>query len=173
MKASELKQLIREEIRRVLESNEDIASLVQKHYNDDKFETQKAVRQELGRDLTTLEKGRLTRAWDKINLNIFRKNVDAREKAQRSANRERMNKGLLPLRIDNAKGLPDKRYYIAAPRVSTTHGGSPYYEAEPSGYTYYKLADEYINKPVTGTIKIGNKDYTVEDVWKAFMSWHI
>jgi len=46
MKASELKQLIREEIRRVLESSEDIASLVQKHYNDDKFETRKAGRQE-------------------------------------------------------------------------------------------------------------------------------
>ena len=170
MKKSELQQIIKEEISKVLESNEDIASLAKKHYSDDKFETRKAVRQELGRDLTTLEKGRLTRAWDKINLGIFRKNVDAREKVQRSANKQRMDKGLLPLRIDNARGIPDKRYYIATPRVFRGDYGRDYYEAEPSGYTYYKLADEYINKPITDTIKIGNNDYTVEDVWKEFMS---
>jgi hypothetical protein len=170
MKKSELKQIIKEEIVRalVLESNEDIASLVKKHYNDDKFETQKAVRQELGRDLTTLEKGRLTRAWDKINLEIWGKKRDAWEADRKAGFEQRKNKRLLPLKLDNVIGIPDKRYYISNPIVSTTHDGGLYYQAEPSGYTNYKLASSYIDKPITGDIKIGDNYMSLDDVWKTF-----
>jgi hypothetical protein len=165
MKKSELKKLIKEEISKVLEANEDIASLVKKHWNKNKLKTQNLVSQELGRDLTPVEKGKLTRAWDKIEIAKWMKGVDKQEKTRDSAYIERKNKGLLPFKVDDKEGVPDPQYYEPDYRRIPKKGGGVSLEREPSGYTNYKLKDKYSNTPVTGDIKLGKDYVSVEGVW--------
>ena len=73
-----------------------------------------------------------------------------RDKKERE-DEERKQNNLLPLVITNKAGVPDSKYYEYRNKYSfTKKGGGVYsYHHDPrSGYTNYKLKDEWISTPV-------------------------
>lgn len=172
MKHSELKQLIKEEIQKVLnEETEDISLLAKTLYKggaDSQNKTKTAIEAKLGRKLTSIEQAKVTKVVNKIDNEKFVASYEKRKKETSAELKKRSQQRLLPLELDNFRGTPDPRYYEAKKTLSYTDTDRAIDILEPSGITKFKLKDKYINTPVTGSIKVGKEDWTLEKIYKEF-----
>ena len=185
MKKSELKQIIQEEIQKVLnEENEDISTLAKILYKggvDSEEKTKAAVEAKLGRKLTVIEKTKVTKVVNKIDNEKVVVTYEKRKKKESEGWRKRYEQGLLPLELDDFHGTPDPRYYeskkidskrIGYRRNPSLVGYLDIYQSisrpEPSSVTKFELKDKYINTPITGPIKVGKENWTLEKIYKEF-----
>jgi hypothetical protein len=171
MKKEQLKQLIKEEIRKVLNEDLDIASELnifyknspfnEKNYRSHDYNGLKYIQDKIGRDLTPQEKGKITRISNKYLEEYWGKKFNDESEAEEKAAQERYQNNLLPLTTDNGSGTPDSKYYELANTYSQTlkGGGTRITHSDPkSGYTNYKLKDEWIDIPVDNS--------TLNQFWK-------
>ena len=104
--------------------------------------------EDMGHVLTPAEKAKITKkAWVYQEEYFINRYTQQRDKEERE-DEERKQNNLLPLVITNKAGVPDSKYYEYRNKYSfTKKGGGVYsYHHDPrSGYTFYKLKDEWKN----------------------------
>lgn len=107
--------------------------------------------EDMGKVLTPAEKAKITKkAWAYQEEEFINRYTQQRDKEERE-DMERKQNNLLPLEIINRSGIPDSKYYDYKNTYTfTKKGGGVYsYHHDPrSGYTSYKLKDEWISTPV-------------------------
>jgi hypothetical protein len=155
------------------EQEGDITSLVKSFYKTgmkmgDSSKAKEFVSNQLNRPLTPIEKGKITREFDKLYLADSLADSKKREEAEYAKKLERAQKNMLPLELDNWSHTPDPQYYNPAPNYYTTKGGGSVSEPNRDGTTTYKLKDEFKDKPITGTYKAKGKEYSIPDFYKTF-----
>jgi hypothetical protein len=161
MKHSQLKQLIKEEIKKILTEEIDIASeldvffqnnpYTEKNQWSHEYEAKDHIQNIMGRPLTPQEKSKVTRITKKYRDDFWGKNYREKRDKEDAEQRERYQNNLLPLTTDNGNGTPDITYYTLANtyRFTDPDGNVHISHSDPkSGYTDYKLRDKWINTPV-------------------------
>jgi hypothetical protein len=161
MKYSELKYLIKEEIKKTLSEEIDIASELAKFFQTNPFtkenqwsheyEAKDYIQNVMNRPSTPKEKSQITRTINKYLNDFWGKSFrEDRDKEDKAA-RERYLNNLLPLTTDNGNGTPDSTYYTTANEYNwTDRDGNAHtsYSDPKSGYTDYKLRKKWIDTPV-------------------------
>ena len=161
MKKSELRQIIKEEISKVLNEEIDISTELVKFFQTNPFtkenqwshdyEAKDYIQNVMNRPLTPKEKSQITRMINKYRDDFWGKSYREERDKEDKTSKERYLNNLLPLTVDNGRGRPDSTYYTVANtyyytdndgNTSTSHIDSK------SGYTDYKLRDKWINTPV-------------------------
>ena len=115
------------------------------------YNIQKYIEDKIGRSLSPQEKGKITRVANKYRSEYFTKQFSDEREAEEKAAQERYQNNLLPLTVDNGSGTPDSKYYELANTYTQTlkGGGTRITHSDPkSGYTDYRLKDEWIDTPV-------------------------
>jgi hypothetical protein len=87
-------------------------------------------------------------------LNLESLNEDERSEKEKEF-QERYQNNLLPLKTDNGSGTPDPKYYeVANTYTFTDRDGNEYisHKDPKSGYTDYKLKDEWTDTPVENSV---------------------
>lgn len=161
MKKNLLKQIIKEEIQKILKEEIDISAEVVQYVKDNPFneenkyhgehEVKSFVEDKMGRPLTPQEKSKVTKIFNKLRSEYWVRTYREESDAEDRAARERYSKNLLPLTTDNGSGRPDPTYYeLANTYYDTDRDGNVHVShSDPkSGYTDYKLKSKWINTPV-------------------------
>jgi len=161
MKKEQLKQIIKEEIQKILTEEIDIAFELDSFFQNNpytkenqwshEYEAKDHIQNVMGRPLTPQEKGKVTKIVKKYRDDFWGKRFREKSEAEDKAARERYLNNLLPLTTDNGNGTPDSTYYTTANEYSwTDRDGNIHtsYSDPKSGYTDYKLRDKWINTPV-------------------------
>ena len=164
MKYSDLKQLIKEEIQKILTEEIDIASEIEMFFQDNpytqenqhhhEYDVKDHIQNVMGRPLTPQEKGKVTKIVKKYREDFWGKRFREESEAEDKAARERYLNNLLPLTTDNGSGTPDGTYYTLANtyRFTDPDGNVHISHRDPkSGYTDYRLRDKWIDTPVDKT----------------------
>jgi len=111
----------------------------------------KHIENKIGRSLTPQEKSKITRIANHYQLQYSEERFEKQDKEKQEEIKYRYENNLLPLFIDNSSGTPDKKYYKLANKFKyiDSYGKKSKFKRDPkSGYTDYKLRDEWINTPV-------------------------
>jgi hypothetical protein len=111
----------------------------------------KHIESKIGRSLTPQEKSKITKIANQYQLQYSEERFEKQDKEKQEEIKYRYQNNLLPLFIDNSSGTPDSKYYKLANTYHYTDmdGKVHKYNQDPkSGYTDYKLRDEWINTPV-------------------------
>ena len=161
----DLKQYLAEN--KLLKEDLDLPSEVDQYLKDNPFtrdnqfsgefeyEIKKRLQDKLGRPLTPKEKGAVTRIYNKSLKKYWRDRFEKESNEKAEAAKNRYQKNLLPLTVDNGSGKPDPKYYeLANTYRHTDHDGNVYIShSDPkSGYTDYKLKDKWIDTPVDNSV---------------------
>ena len=128
MKKEQLKQLIKEEIIKILNEDLDIPSEVSQYVKDNPFdeknkyhgeyEVKSFIEDKMGRPLTPQEKSKITRIFNKFRSDYFIKSYREETNKKDAEARERYKNNLLPLTTDNGRGRPD-------PKIGRAHVWTP------------------------------------------------
>lgn len=161
MKKSDLQQLIKEELRKVLKEEINITSelgnylqsnpFTQENQHHHEYDVKDYIQKVMGRPLTPQEKSKTTKIIRKHRDDFWGKRFREKSNREDTINRERYLNNLLPLTTDNGRGTPDSTYYTTANEYNWTDrdGGTHTSYSDPkSGYTDYKLRDKWLNTPV-------------------------
>jgi hypothetical protein len=161
MKRKDLSQLIKEEIKKILKEEINIASeledffqsnpFTQENQHHHEYDVKDHIQQVMGRPLTPQEKSKITKIIRKYRDDFWGKRYREESDREDTINRERYLNNLLPLTTDNGRGTPDSTYYTRANEYSwTDRDGNTHtsYSDPKSGYTDYKLRDKWLNTPV-------------------------
>lgn len=161
MKKLELQQLIKEELKKVLKENIDIASELSNFFQENPFTEEnqhhhhinafKHIEGKIGRPLTPQEKSKTTRTMKKFREDFWGRRFKEKSDAEYKAIRDRYQNNLLPLTVDNGNGTPDSTYYTTAREYSFTDRDGNVRTStrdSKSGYTDYTLRDKWVNTPV-------------------------
>ena len=161
MKKSELRQIIKEEISKVMNEEIDISAELTQYFNDNPINNEnqnayhigarKHVEGKFDRPLLPHEKSKITRMIDKYRIDFWGRRIREKSDAEDKIVRDRYQNNLLPLTVDNGSGRPDSTYYeLANTYYNTDNDGNTRmsYSDSKSGYTDYKLKSQWINEPV-------------------------
>jgi hypothetical protein len=161
MKKEQLKQMIKEEIKKILTEEIDIASELDSFFQNNpytkenqwshEYEAKNHIQNVMGRPLTPQEKSKVTKMVKKYRDDFWGKSYREKRDTEDKIARERYLNNLLPLTTDNGRGTPDSMYYTLANmyRDVDRDGNVRISYSDPkSGYTDYKLKDKWINTPV-------------------------
>ena len=164
MKKEQLKQLIKEEIQKILTEEIDIAFELDSFFQNNpytqenqwshEYEAKDHIQNVMGRPLTPQEKVKVTKIVKKYREDFWGKRFREKSEAEDKAARERYLNNLLPLTTDNGSGTPDGTYYTLANtyRDVDRDGNVHISHRDPkSGYTDYRLRDKWIDTPVDKT----------------------
>jgi hypothetical protein len=161
MKKTDLQQLIKEELRKVLKEEINITSeledflqknpFTQENQHHHEYDVKNHIQKVMDRPLTPQEKSKITRIIRKYRDDFWGRTFREKRDREDTINRERYLNNLLPLTTDNGRGTPDSTYYTTANEYIWTDkdGGTHISYSDPkSGYTDYKLRDKWLNTPV-------------------------
>jgi hypothetical protein len=124
-----------------------------KYYVDDI--AKKHIENKIGRLLTPQEKSKITRIANQYQTKYYNEKFKKQHKEEEDARQYRYQNNLLPLTTDNSIGTPDSKYYKPKGYQGiNTYDGTTYttYKDPKSGYTDYKLKDEWVDTPVSKDI---------------------
>jgi len=151
----------------IINENEiDVKSMVKDFYdynsqgfiNGSSLIKQKIINK-IGRPLTSIEKGKITREFEKLYFEDFnKKNKEDSIKSLQNI-KDRAEKNILPTELDDYFFTPDPRYYKPVLKQDTDWRsgyltGTTSHVKSREGYGEYIIKDEYRDKPISGTIKI-------------------
>jgi hypothetical protein len=161
MKKDQLRQIIKEEIQKILKEDIDIASELNNFFQENPFTKEnqwshhvdafKHIESKIGRPLIPQEKSKTTRTISKFRKDFWGRKFKEESEAEDKAERDRYRNNLLPLTTDNGNGRPDGTYYELASTYSSVDrdGNVRISHSDPkSGYTDYRLRDKWITTPV-------------------------
>ena len=158
MNKSDLKQLIKEEIKKILAEEIDIFSELDSFFQNNpyteenqwshEYDAKDHIQNVMGRSLTPQEKSKVTKIVKKYLEDFWEKKSRESLSLEDKITRERYLNNLLPLTTDNGNGTPDSTYYTTANEYNWTDRDDNAHtsDSDPkSGYTDYKLKDKWIN----------------------------
>jgi hypothetical protein len=162
MKQSQLKQIIKEEIQKILSEDLDISAEVSQYVKNNPFdeknkyhgeyEVKSFIEDKMGRPLTPQEKSKITRIFNKFRSEYNIKDYTEKMDKEDAEERERYRNNLLPLTTDNGRGRPDPTYYeYTNTYYNRDHEGnvtSISHMDSKSGYTDYQLKSKWVDTPV-------------------------
>jgi len=168
----------------IINENEiDVKSMVKDFYdynpqgfiNGSSLIKQKIINK-IGRPLTSIEKGKITREFEKLYFEDFnKKNKEDSIKSLQNI-KDRAEKNILPTELDDYFFTPDPKYYKPVLQQDTDWRsgyltGTTSHVKSREGYSEYIIKDEYKDKPISGTLKLLKlgKDlgeFNVKDLYK-------
>ena len=150
-----------------------IKSLVADFYEtgmkmSDSTKAKEYISNRLDRQLTPIEKSKITKEFDKLYLADMGTDDKKRQEEEYAEKLKRAQKNLLPLELDNHSFTPDPYYYEPNRKYISGKGGTSIEVDNPDGTLSYVLKDKFKNTPITGTIKVNGKDYNIPAFYKNF-----
>jgi hypothetical protein len=104
------------------------------------------------RPLTPQEKSKITKISNIYRNKYYDERFETNYKEEEDSRKARYQNNFLPLTTDNGRGTPDKKYYKYAISYNEYDKDGDligtFHQDPKSGYTNYKLKDEWINTPV-------------------------
>jgi hypothetical protein len=155
------------------EQEGDITSMVKGFYKTgmemgDSSKAKESISNQLNRPLTPIEKSKITKEFENLYLADMSASDSNRRGEERNAKLQRAQKNMLPLELDNHSYTPDPRYYEPHRKSISGVGGTIIPMNNPDGTTQYFLKDEFKNTPITGTIQVNGKEYSIPDFYRNF-----
>jgi hypothetical protein len=148
----------------ITEDETDVKSMVKDFYNYDpqgfingSSLIQQKIVDKIGRSLTSIEKGKITREFEKLWFEDENKRNKEESIKQTQRIKDRAEKNILPSGLDDYFFTPDPKYYKPVLQQDIDRSGYPTgtsHQKSREGYGEYVIKDEYRDKPISGTIKI-------------------
>ena len=161
MNKSDLKHLIKEEIKKILAEEIDIFSELDSFFQNNpyteenqwshEYDAKDHIQNVMDRSLTPQEKSKVTKIVKKYWEDFWEKSYKEKRDKEDKIARERYLNNLLPLTTDNGRGTPDSMYYTLANTyrdIDRDENVRISHSDPKSGYTDYKLRDKWIDTPV-------------------------